>query len=114
MSLESKAMKIHYDPQVDALYLRLSEGTIKDAEEVSPGIVLDYDNDNRREHLRDVFSATAGTSKRDDSESRARFSFNSELSRLECPRSRRRLCASGLPHSVPILSRAVPFSLPMG
>jgi len=40
-------MKIHYDPQVDALYLRLAEATIKDSEEVSPGIVLDYDNENR-------------------------------------------------------------------
>jgi uncharacterized protein YuzE len=40
-------MKIHYDPQVDALYLRLSEAAIQDSEEVSPGIILDYDNSNR-------------------------------------------------------------------
>jgi uncharacterized protein YuzE len=42
-----KAMKIHYDPQVDALYLRLSDAAILDSEEVRPSIVLDYDENNR-------------------------------------------------------------------
>jgi len=40
-------MKIHYDPQVDALYLRLTDTAVRDSEEVSPGIVLDYDDSNR-------------------------------------------------------------------
>lgn len=40
-------MKIHYDPEVDALYLRLNDSPIQDSAEVSPGIVLDYDDQNR-------------------------------------------------------------------
>lgn len=40
-------MKLHYDPEVDALYLRLGESKIVESEEVRPGIVLDYDEQNR-------------------------------------------------------------------
>ncbi|MGI8956737.1 MAG: DUF2283 domain-containing protein [Chthoniobacterales bacterium] len=36
-------MKLHVDPEVDALYLRLNESKIIESEEVSPGVVLDYD-----------------------------------------------------------------------
>lgn len=36
-------MKLHVDPEADALYLRLNESKIIDSEEVSPGVVLDYD-----------------------------------------------------------------------
>ena len=36
-------MKLHVDPDADALYLRLNESKIIDSEEVSPGVVLDYD-----------------------------------------------------------------------
>jgi uncharacterized protein YuzE len=35
-------MKIHFDEQADALYLRLDDSPILDSEEVSPGIVLDF------------------------------------------------------------------------
>ena len=35
-------MKLHVDKSADALYLRLDDSTIVESEEVSPGIVLDY------------------------------------------------------------------------
>ena len=35
-------MKLQLDKQADALYLRLDDSTIVDSEEVSPGIILDY------------------------------------------------------------------------
>lgn len=36
-------MKLTVDPEADALYLRLNDSKIIDSEEVSPGVVLDYD-----------------------------------------------------------------------
>ena len=36
-------MRIRYDPSVDALYIRLREGEIKESDEISEGIILDYD-----------------------------------------------------------------------
>lgn len=56
-------MKLHYDPAADALYLRLSDAPVAESEEVRPGIVLDYDHNNRvvsvevlnvRKHLPDA------------------------------------------------------------
>ena len=35
-------MRMHYDEQADALYLRLDDSKIIDSEEVQPGIVLDF------------------------------------------------------------------------
>ena len=35
-------MKLHIDKEADALYLRLDASTIVESEEVSPGVVLDY------------------------------------------------------------------------
>jgi uncharacterized protein YuzE len=40
-------MKLHVDQAADALYLRLDNSTIIESEEVSPGIVLDYDEHNQ-------------------------------------------------------------------
>ncbi len=40
-------MRIHVDEQADALYLRLSESTVAESEEVQPGVVLDFDEDGR-------------------------------------------------------------------
>ena len=40
-------MKLHYDEQADALYLRLDESTIIESEEVQPGIVLDFNASNQ-------------------------------------------------------------------
>ena len=39
-------MKMHVDKKSDALYLRLDESAIVDSEEVSPGVVLDYNGAN--------------------------------------------------------------------
>ena len=36
-------MKIEYDPTADALYVRLSDQSIIESEQIKPGIVLDYD-----------------------------------------------------------------------
>ena len=35
-------MKLQVDRQADALYMRLDDSTIVESEEVSPGIILDY------------------------------------------------------------------------
>jgi uncharacterized protein YuzE len=35
-------MKLNIDKEADALYLRLDDSPIVESEEVSPGIVLDY------------------------------------------------------------------------
>ena len=40
-------MKLKLDKEADALYLRLDESTIVESEEVSPGVVLDYNEANQ-------------------------------------------------------------------
>ncbi len=40
-------MKLHVDQEADALYLKLDDSKIIESEEVSPGIVLDYDEHNQ-------------------------------------------------------------------
>lgn len=40
-------MKLKVDRENDALYLRLDESAIVESEEVQPGVVLDYDKDDR-------------------------------------------------------------------
>ena len=37
-----QTMKLRLDKQADALYLRLDDSLIVESEEVSPGVVLDY------------------------------------------------------------------------
>ena len=39
-------MKLTVDPEVDALYLRLDDSKIIDSEEVAPGVILDYNEQN--------------------------------------------------------------------
>ena len=39
-------VKLRIDKESDALYLRLDESAIVDSEEVSPGVVLDYNESN--------------------------------------------------------------------
>jgi uncharacterized protein YuzE len=39
-------MKLHLDKKADALYLRLDDSSIVDSAEVSPGVVLDYNEEN--------------------------------------------------------------------
>ena len=40
-------MKLKVDPEADALYLRLDDSRIIDSEEVAPGVVLDYNEQNQ-------------------------------------------------------------------
>ena len=40
-------MRLHVDKAADALYLRLDDSKIIESEEVSPGVVLDFDEHNQ-------------------------------------------------------------------
>ena len=40
-------MKVRYDPEVDALYLRFTEASVVESEEVRPGVVFDFDADGK-------------------------------------------------------------------
>jgi uncharacterized protein YuzE len=39
-------MKVHFDEQANAVYVRLDDSKIVESEEVQPGIILDYDEHN--------------------------------------------------------------------
>lgn len=39
-------MRLNVDKEADALYLRLDDSVIVESEEVSPGVVLDYNEAN--------------------------------------------------------------------
>jgi len=38
-------MKLKYDPEANALYVRFSAGKIAESEGGSPGVILDYDEE---------------------------------------------------------------------
>ncbi len=40
-------MKVHFDEKADAIYLRLDDSKIVESEEVRPGIVLDFNDQNQ-------------------------------------------------------------------
>ena len=40
-------MKIRVDRKADALYFRLDESRIVESEEIQPGVILDYDENDR-------------------------------------------------------------------
>ena len=40
-------MKLKIDRESDALYFRLDEAAVVDSEEVQPGVILDFDKQNR-------------------------------------------------------------------
>lgn len=40
-------MTLRYDPEADAVYIKLADGAYDESEEVAPGIVLDYDAEDR-------------------------------------------------------------------
>lgn len=40
-------MKLEYDAKVDAAHIRLSDAKVVDSEQIRPGIVFDYDEQNR-------------------------------------------------------------------
>ena len=39
-------MRLHVDKEADALYLRLDDSKIVESEEVAPGVILDYNENN--------------------------------------------------------------------
>ncbi len=40
-------MTLRYDPEADAVYIRLADGEYDESEEVSPGVFLDFTLDGR-------------------------------------------------------------------
>ncbi len=40
-------MKIEYDQQADAMYIRLKAGTVAESDEIRPGVVFDFDADGK-------------------------------------------------------------------
>ena len=44
---ERQVMKLKVDEKADALYLRLDDSRIIESEEVSPGVILDYNEQNQ-------------------------------------------------------------------
>ena len=40
-------MKIRIDKENDALYFRLDDTEVYESEEVEPGVIIDFDKDNR-------------------------------------------------------------------
>lgn len=40
-------MRVHFDQESDALYFRLDDSKIVESEEVKPGIVLDFNEQNQ-------------------------------------------------------------------
>jgi uncharacterized protein YuzE len=40
-------MRVRFDQETDALYIRLDEAAVSGTEEVSPGVMLDFDAENR-------------------------------------------------------------------
>ena len=50
------SLRFNFDPTADAAYLRFSEESVVESEEVSPGLVIDYDAGGRMVGL-EVLSA---------------------------------------------------------
>jgi len=40
-------MKFRYDPEVDAVYIRFNESPISETDEISPGVLLDIDEEGK-------------------------------------------------------------------
>ena len=40
-------MRIRFDRESDTLYFRLDESRVVESEEIRPGVILDYDSDDR-------------------------------------------------------------------
>lgn len=40
-------MKVHFDQKSDAIYFRLDDSEIIESEEVSPGVILDFNKKNQ-------------------------------------------------------------------
>jgi uncharacterized protein YuzE len=39
-------MKVHFDQTTDAIYFRLDDSDIMESEEVKPGVILDFNENN--------------------------------------------------------------------
>ena len=42
-----RPMKFEFDPQADAVYLELTDADVDESKEVQPGIIMDYDAEER-------------------------------------------------------------------
>lgn len=40
-------MKVRYDPEVDAMYVRLRNGRVIEFQEIEPGLIVDFDGEER-------------------------------------------------------------------
>lgn len=40
-------MTLRYDPEADAVYIKLADGDYDESEEVSPGVILDFTKDGQ-------------------------------------------------------------------
>jgi uncharacterized protein YuzE len=40
-------MRVHFDPEINALYVRFSDSPVHETEEVQPGVMFDYDTEGR-------------------------------------------------------------------
>jgi uncharacterized protein YuzE len=40
-------MRVHFDEKADALYMRLDDSTVVESEEVRPGVVLDFNEQDQ-------------------------------------------------------------------
>ena len=40
-------MRVEYDPEADAIYIRLRAGEVADSDEIREGVVMDYDIDGQ-------------------------------------------------------------------
>ena len=40
-------MRVHYDEKSDAIYVRLDDSKIIESQEVNPGIIIDFNEDNQ-------------------------------------------------------------------
>ena len=70
-------MKLKLDEETDTLYLRLDESAIVESEEVQPGIILDFNSENRV-----VGVEMLNISKRVDREKLLDFRFESNFRQL--------------------------------
>ena len=59
-------MKLHVDKEADALYLRLDDSRIIESSEVSPGVILDYNEKNEVVGIEMLYRALPGQRGRSD------------------------------------------------
>lgn len=45
--MKRNKLKFEYDREVDAAYLTLASGKVRDSEEVQPGVVVDFNSDGQ-------------------------------------------------------------------